>query len=107
MLVAFEWKELRSLQEVAAAQAAGEEIEYCQVAGSWTPWVGSYWDCGWKFRSRPAMRTKKIVLREALFFSDTTNLPFTLWCSDEFIPKNFGHFSRWLDTPAREIEVVE
>lgn len=99
-----EWKELKTLQEVAAAQAAGEEIQvnYYDSVG-WHVWDGFCWKDQWKYRSRPKPRTKKIVLREAL--RATENFYWTAWYSEG---TDFERgFVRWLDTPAREIEVPE
>lgn len=60
-----DWKELKTLQEVAQAQKDGLEIE-CYRDGRWEKWVEVFWDSCWKFRARPRKKTKQVVLREAL-----------------------------------------
>lgn len=61
-----EWTELKTLQDVAAAQARGDEIQVYGVA-TWVPFEGKQWFASSDYRSRPAKKTKTIVLREALF----------------------------------------
>lgn len=103
-----EWKNLTTLQEVAAAQAAGEEIEYLADAGNYKyekfrPWDGGNWLNTYEYRSRPKPRTKKVVLRKAVFKRNDSY--WTGWYSDEEL---FGNgFVCWLDAPAKEIEVPE
>jgi hypothetical protein len=97
-----EWKELKTLQEVAAAQADGEEIE-CDFDGiGWRFWLGEDWKDSWRFRSRPRKKVKQVVLREALFRSSEKY--WTSWVESE---KTFCNFVRWLDTPERIVEVEE
>ncbi len=59
-----EWRELKTLQEVAAAQAAGEEIECALGELGWRLWYGADWKDAWKFRARPKAET--VTLRKAL-----------------------------------------
>ncbi len=60
------WRDLPSLQDVAAAVAAGDEI-HREAEYWWEEWNGTYWNNNWKFRARPRKpATKKIVLRRAL-----------------------------------------
>lgn len=103
-----EWKELKTLQDVAAAQAAGEEIEWRDLGADWRSWNGATWYVKAEFRSRPKKRTKTIVLREALLASSGTGeiTYYTMWATEAYF-KNCQTFVRWLDTPAREIEVEE
>ena len=57
-----EWRDLKNLQDVAAAQAAGEEIE-CTGEALWFPWDGNHWDKLMKYRARPRQpKTKKLKI---------------------------------------------
>lgn len=105
-----EWTELKTLQEVAAAQARGDEIEYISDAGNlkyekFKPWDGRGWYATYEFRSRPRKKTKTIVLREALF-NLGNGIYKTEWTT---APREQSsvHFVHWLDTPAREVEVED
>ncbi len=65
-----EWRDLPTMQDVAAALAAGDEIIYSTKQGEWGPWEGRYWHANNKFRARPRKpATKEIVLRRALLSS--------------------------------------
>lgn len=100
-----DWAELKTLQDVAAAQARGDEIEISLHGNQWQLWGGWYWGNDRFFRSRPKKKTKTIVLREALF-NIGAGVYKTEWTTDEREQRSV-HFVRWLDTPAREIEVEE
>ena len=67
-----EWRDLKTLQEVAAAQAAGDEIEYSYDSGKyWSVWFGEYWDKDTLFRARPRKpATKKVKM--LCFYNGTT-----------------------------------
>lgn len=95
-----EWRELKTLQEVAEAQKNGEEIEIKGAFG-WFEWSGSCWSDECAYRSRPRKKTKTIVLREALILGPFGHY-FIRWCSD-----CDDGLVRWLDTPPREIEVPD
>lgn len=99
-----EWTELKTLQEVAAAQERGDEIEIRTKYVGWSQWMGYEWQHTWKFRSRPQKKVKKIVLREALMRNATTDYFWTQWYSEQ---PNGINFVRWLDSEPREIEVEE
>jgi hypothetical protein len=47
-----EWTDLKDLQAVADAQAAGWEIQF-QSAGTWIKWEANYWSKGTTYRGRP------------------------------------------------------
>lgn len=101
-----EWTELKTLQEIAAAQARGDEIEFYDAASCiWHSWSGVAWYGTKSYRSRPKKKTKVVVLREGLFCYRKVEY-FTRWTSD-FITGRDEFFVRWLDTPPREIEVEE
>lgn len=69
------------------------------------PWDGSYWRSNRKWFSRHKQKTRKIVLREALYITvGNPSYYWTTWTDNE---KMFGKFVCWLDTPAREVEVPE
>ncbi len=97
-----EWRDLPTMADVAAAQAAGEEIEYSFSMAVWDKWNGEAWDAKAHFRSRPRKQTKTIVLREALYFNEDDGY-WVIW-TDSVDSENSA-FLKWLDTPAREIEV--
>ncbi len=48
-----EWKPINTLQELAAAMDAGEEIETGVSDKNFAPWRGNEWISAWKYRSRP------------------------------------------------------
>lgn len=101
-----EWTELKDPEELFRQHKSGEyEIEYTEsVACDFGPWFGRQWHKDFSYRSRPKKKTKTIVLREALMFGvDRTH-----WIDWREINTNHGAgFVRWLDTPAREIEVED
>ena len=77
-----EWRDLPTVADVAAAQAAGDEIEFRSDvvgAGVWYEWNGLYWDKDTKYRARPRPKTKKVkslCWRDKhghLFWADETN----------------------------------
>ena len=93
-----------TLLEAAKAKLEGKRIiirEYSPHNTSFFDWDGEQWKYGWIASIAPEPK-KKIVLREALFKS--VNQGFYIgWRSEEaFIDPNLV---KWLDTPAREIEV--
>lgn len=65
-----EWRDLPTMQDVAAAQAAGEEIQVKTGSQGWGDWNGLFWQDCYNFRSRPRKQTKTIVLRRALITQD-------------------------------------
>jgi len=103
-----EWKDCSALSELAAAVERGDEIQRQRIqnddADGWYGWDGLRWNCGDEFRCRPCKRAKTVVvLREALMqFNDGHSI---VWLTDGAVP-SWG-FIRWLDTPAREVEVPE
>ncbi len=95
-----EWKELKTLQDLAAAQAAGEEIEVRLARSVWERWAGVVWNSAMNYRSRPAKpKTKKVKLQA--WFNGTD----LFWKAElvGLIPSN------WVRVPAedKEIEVPE
>ncbi len=61
-----EWRELKTLQDVAAAQANGEEIQLLNVVSdNWEVWMQYAWHSTAKYRARPKAET--VTLRKALF----------------------------------------
>lgn len=101
-----EWKELKTLQEVAAAQVAGEEVECAKAhveTQGWYAWDGVAWYKGQLYRSRPKKKVKTIVLREALFSCGGDRF-WTSWVSCNYVEDGFV---KWLDTPERIVEIEE
>lgn len=98
-----EWKELKTIQEVAAAQAAGEEIEI-RCYGSWGSWNGDNYYASQMYRSRPRKKVKVVVLREGLFYDQHGDWT-TEWHSCDWT--ELQYFVKWLDTPERTVEVKE
>lgn len=82
-----QWVNLLTLADVAAAQAAGEEIEF-QASRDWNPWSGGIWNADWKFRARPAQpkRNKVKILGWVNHMSGATmttgSIPFDFEDSD-------------------------
>lgn len=68
----YEWKELNTIQDVAAAQAAGMEIELKIGAGHWLPWIGKHWSFDCDYRARP--RKPKELVRIVFSDNGTTSL---------------------------------
>ncbi len=62
-----EWRELKTLQEVAAAQAAGDEIRVKEAMFGWKEWNGSKWSDVSEYRSRARPKAETVTLRKALF----------------------------------------
>lgn len=56
-----DWRELKTLQDVAEAQKNGDEIECRDEGGRWFLWAGVYWHTSWKFRARPRQPKMKQV----------------------------------------------
>ncbi len=77
-----EWVELKTLQEVASAQARGDEIEVGHKYDDiiyWKLWGGLEWTKCYKYRSRPRKQTKTVVVREYLWV-------------DRILPNNVYHY---------------
>ena len=76
-----EWRELPTMADVAAAQAAGDEIEVLSIAHKcYWKWDGRCWDQYWSFRARPRQpkvkKVKSLCWRDKhghLFWADETN----------------------------------
>ncbi len=94
-----EWRDLPTMQDVAAALAAGEEIQD-DMTGTWTGWIPTDgWGPEFNFRARPHKpATKTIVLRRALMhdianasgyyetkgtFDFSTSAAFCMWLPGE------------------------
>ena len=96
-----EWKLLKTIQDVSAAQAAGEEIEYFTLDSEvWCLWFGKVWDSEWQFRSRqPQPKTKKVKLQDWFNGADL------FWKSElvGLIPSNWVRVTE----EDKEIEVPE
>ena len=68
-----EWIELKTLQDVAKAQADGWEIEIDQGDG-WERWAETIWSDDWEFRARPAQPKTKIVKSLCMRYRANGNL---------------------------------
>ena len=74
-----EWRDLPTMADVAAAQAAGDEIEVNVINCGWDPWVETMWHGRNQYRARPRPKTKKVkslCWRDKhghLFWADETN----------------------------------
>ena len=93
-----EWRELKTLQDVAAAQAAGHEI-IVSTAGGFCAWDGLMWYADRLYRSRPVPKVKRIKM---LCWFNGYNL---LW-EVENKDRNFSDWTRIPDED-KEIEVME
>ena len=97
-----EWRELKTLQDVAAAQAAGDEVEYL-MGNSWQLWGGSFWSSLGAFRARPRQpKMKKVKL--LCWLNPDTGILF--WRKENHATMADSH---WLRVPSedKEIEVPE
>lgn len=57
-----EWRDLPTMADVSAAQAAGDEIQYrAHETYEWRSWRGEIWDKDWLFSARPAQPKMKKV----------------------------------------------
>lgn len=102
-----EWTKLNTMQEVAAAQARGDEINSLACNRGWIEWEGTWWasDNLFRSRSRPKKKTKTVVLREAL--RKHNDYYWTEFCTEEFDPAFPYSFVKWTCAKPREIEVEE
>jgi hypothetical protein len=99
-----EWRDLPTMADVAAAQAAGEEIEVGHKFDDliyWRSWGGLEWTKCWKYHSRPRKQTKTIVLRRALITQDGH---YTVAAASDLDYSAFANFVMWL--PGEEIVEV-
>ncbi len=95
-----EWRGLKTMQEVAAAQVAGDEIE-CDDGSGWCAWDATIWYHDSKYRARPKAET--VTLRKALF-NDEQFGEFAYECTEKHANSRPG-FIRWLGDPvAYEVE---
>lgn len=96
-----EWRDLKTLQDVAAAQAAGDEIEFRGLGiTDYKAWNGVGWSSSWSYRARPRKpATKKIKM---LCFFDGCLL---LW-QDKCYPIRDGRWKR-IPSEDKEIEVQD
>ena len=98
-----EWRDLPTMADVAAAQAAGEEIEVYMGIGRWDSWKGRTWDKSLGYRAHPRKQTKTIVLRRALYKNHSGH--YILWCNGDWADNMSRGFIKWL--PGEEIVEVE
>lgn len=56
-----EWRDLPTMADVAAAKAAGDEIQVHHIGSVWNSWKGVSWANDWIFRARPAQPKMKKV----------------------------------------------
>jgi hypothetical protein len=94
-----EWKDLPTLQDVAAAQAAGDEIQWMgSLDMSYETWGGAMWAKSALYRSRPVPKTRKV---KRLAYDDGYEL---FWRAETVTPT-----PTWRRVPAedKEIEVTE
>lgn len=59
-----EWTDLTTLQDVAAAQARGDEIEWERFDRVWAQWNGMVWASDVQYRSRPKQKTPEERIAE-------------------------------------------
>ena len=100
-----EWRNLPTMADVAAAQAAGDEIQYrAHETYEWRSWRGEIWDKDWLFSARPAQpKMKKVKLLGWLHPSTGDTCTSLESLSKEMID------ARWIRYPKLddEIEVPE
>ena len=91
-----EWKDCSSLQELAAAQARGDDIMEWRESSGHT-WNGTVWGQWNQYRCRPAKpATKTVTLRKALL-RDSDGRYYTSEGSCSY--KNDRFFVCWLGDP--------
>jgi hypothetical protein len=91
-----EWEDLPTLQDVAAAQAAGEEIEiYSPSQGLWIYWEGVVWDSRHLYRSRPVPKVRKVKM--LAWFTNHNQL---VWYSEDE-----DTLAGWKRVPAQDLEI--
>ncbi len=97
-----EWRDLPTIQDVAAALTAGDEIQD-DMLGCWSNWmIGDGWSLEHKFRARPRKpAAKTVVLRRALLVKSDGKYG-TLEGDEDFSKAN--NFIMWL--PGEEIVEV-
>ena len=98
-----EWRELKTLQDVAAAQAAGDEIEvgsdHVGAAWAWYKWDGEYWASDSPYRARPRQpKMKKLKM-----------LCYLIGGRLDWFHNDYGSSDGWIRIPSedKEIEVPE
>lgn len=60
-----EWRDLPTMEDVALAKAAGDEIQvfnYRKFPTNWTLWNGKSWVSGNKYRARSKPKVRKIKI---------------------------------------------
>ena len=91
-----EWRNLPTMADVAAAQAAGDEIEVRRLGEfDYTEWSGTAWAMAWSFRARP--RQPKMKKVKSLCYRSTVSGELT-WRKEELPIINWKRF------PAGDIE---
>lgn len=94
-----EWRDLPTMADVAAAQAAGDEIQanHTDRDTYWIEWVGVRWFAETRYRARP--RQPKMKKVKSLCWRDESG---DLTWTDEGI--GFTTESGWQRFPAGDIE---
>ena len=95
-----EWRDLPTMADVAAAQAAGDEIEVNVPNCGWEPWVETMWHELNQYRARPRKPKMKKVKMLCWFINGHLN-----WLQEG----NHTAGPDWKSVPSedKEIEVEE
>lgn len=96
IMSANEWRNLPTLANVAAAQAAGDEIQFrSHETYEWRSWSGKTWDKDWLFSARPAQ--PKTVKVKILCWYDGGRM--------HFVRETWPVGSDWIRIPEQDIEI--
>ena len=97
-----DWRQLKTLEDVAAAQANGEEIEYLRQmfdrSDGWYAWGGDKWTSGVMYRARPRQPKMKTVKMLAYLLNGQL-----VWYQDNAGCPEGNRF--WIRVPAQDIEI--
>lgn len=91
-----EWIELKTLQDVAKADAAEWEIELRDTYNKWCKWNGEIWNIHNQYRARPRQPKMETVKMEC-WIDDSGELR---WVREWWSPKH-----DWIRTPALDIKI--
>ena len=95
-----EWRELKTLQDVAAAMDFGDEIQIDGYSG-WENWEGTTWIFNMKYRARPRPKTKMRVVKSLCWRDGFGNL---LWTDESGACVGTNTDKWWQRFPAGDIE---
>lgn len=100
-----EWRDLLTLQDVAAAIEAGDEIQVGNtrlgVPCNWYKWDGEGWSIGLDYRARPRQPKKLLVKSSCWRNNDDGSL---VWANESIVVLSVPNWRRFQRFPAGDIE---